>query len=112
MSMPATIIPKYVAPVTDEEILAQLRQQRAKTLERVANAVRQQRYWALRNVDEANAWKTQEQSLLIDVEMIDGEITHYQTPRNERYAELRAQMRHEDQHRAVVSDGSVDWENA
>lgn len=95
---------------TEAERVAQLTAYRAALLKRINFAVEQPRRLALRNPDEARAWRVNERSLRIDLELIDGDLKHYATPKDERYADVRAQMRHEDATRAVVSDGSTDWE--
>lgn len=109
--MVAVLIPPIVRPLTDDEQRVRLKAQRAATLKRIDAAIQQQRFWALRSTDEYTAWKASENSLRFDLEMIDGDLKHFNTPRDERYAAIREQMKYDDANCVGASDGSVDWEN-
>lgn len=104
-----TVAARVVRPVTEQERVEQLNAQRTAIQKRMTFCDNQRRYVALRNPDEAAAWEANYQSLAIDLELIEGDLKHYATPRDERYAEVRAQMRHEDQTRAVT-EHATDWE--
>jgi len=105
-----TIIPTAARVLTEAEQVARLSAQRAALVARLAAAREQKLYLAMRNADEAREWANAERSLRIDLEILDGDLKHFATPRDERYADVRAQMLHEDRTREVVSDGSVNWE--
>lgn len=107
---PTAVIPRRTRPLTEAEQRTRLNAQRAAVLKRINHAIEQQRYFALLNPDEVRAWKTHERSLRIDLEMIDGDLKWWNLTQDERYAELRAQMRFEDQNCIGASNGAVDWE--
>lgn len=108
--IPTTVVPKVVRPPTDEELVAQLVRDRGECVERISAAWRQVTYWTGRSHAEVMHWCSIARSRQIDLDIIDASLSFWRAPKDERYADLRAQMRHEDQTREVVSDGSTNWE--
>lgn len=106
-----TIIPRVVRPQTEEARIAQLVKDRGQTVARISAAWNQVARWTGRSHEEVMHWRSIAKSLQIDLEMIDAALKLWRTPKDERYAEIRAQMHYEDQQPGAVSNGSVDWEN-
>lgn len=108
--IPTTIIPKVVKPKGDEQRHAELVVERGQLVERISAA------WKMVGLssghEETRHWRAVAHSLQIDLEMVDASLKYWGTPKDERYAEVRAQMRYHDQLPGVVSNGSVDWENS